>query len=156
MALGTAVILREIFGYLPTKLLLVTCSLVDKVWNKESRRFIRDHRRCGATGWAEPRKEYTVLQLLTQLDNQCRQIAENGRLVPWNYMVLPGENIKECGKICSTDEIDLGNLTGGIQLKYLEISGNVEDVCACSKLIAWLLTKKSYEVEILIMRSNHV
>ena len=43
MALRVEVILRETFKYLPAKVLLMPCSLVNKFWNKEARTFIRDY-----------------------------------------------------------------------------------------------------------------
>ena len=46
-ALRNSLILNRVFSSLPTKFLL-NCSLVNKAWCEESRKFIREHRKCTA------------------------------------------------------------------------------------------------------------
>ena len=136
MALRVEVISRELFKYLPAKVLLMPCSLVNKFWNKEARTFIRDYRNCRIGTWmlssnilgsalrdydSDSKWEGSVPQILQEDDNICETIIEGGRGIPFNYMRLPEETYGNCGNACKYDKIVLKNLIGGFQLKYLEI-----------------------------------
>lgn len=169
MALRLPVILREIFAYLPTEVLLVACSLVNTLWNTEARNFIRDYRRCRIKRWVGCPKnpqhdlrschskiatEYTVLESLVGYDKICEDILGNGRAVPFNYMVLPEHSCCDWDNHCRTDDIVLRNLTGGMKFKYLEILGNVKVNCDCGKEIVRLLMQKCCDVKVLIISAG--
>ena len=72
-ALRNPLNLCQIFKKLPSKfLLLVSCSLVKISWNKESRTFIRDYRKCRAR-----RPNFTTdCQSIQELDQMCCHITE--------------------------------------------------------------------------------
>ena len=169
MALRVEVILRQIFAYLPTEELLFTCSLVNKVWNTEARKFVRDYRVCRIrrkrghsrsarsllqcqqreAGW-----EVSVPGLLTEYNRICEVIVESGRVIPFNYMVLPEHLYGHCGNTCISDKIVLKNVIGGFKLKYLEIGVGVNLHCACRNLIVNVLREKSCDVKTLKISSG--
>ena len=163
VALGVEVILRQIFSYLPTGVLLFACSLVNKIWNTEARTFVRDYRRCRLTrtkAWrqcvdnlppVERLKLYSILETLKEYEKVCRNIIESGRVVPFNYLVLPEYSCMDQFNTCRSDKIVLKNLTGGMKIKYLEFLGSVKVNCACGRVIARLLTETCCDVQTLII-----
>ena len=112
-ALGNHLILRRIFQHLPTGFLLSSCSLVNKSWNNEARTFIRDYRKCtvGITGKTD--------EFLKHLDQFCGQIADNGRIVPFNS--FKSNNGYLCRLDSNYEEFTTPNLRSQIKLFHLDI-----------------------------------
>ena len=73
-------ILREIFRNIPTKSLLASCSLVNKLWNTEARKVARDNRQCYAENTLGP----VTFEFLREFDRLCHQMTSNGRVIPFN------------------------------------------------------------------------
>ena len=156
-------ILRQIFSYLPTGVLLFACGLVNKFWNTEARTFVRDYRRCRLTrtkAWrqcvdslppVERLKLYSILESLKEYEKVCRNIIERGRVVPFNYLALPEYSCMDQFNTCGSDKIVFKNLTGGMKIKYLEFLGCVKVHCACARVIVRLLTEACCDVQTLII-----
>lgn len=163
-ALRVEVILQEIFSYLPTQVLLFTCSIVNKVWNREARKFVRNYRRCriktvsrcGNMMEIVPENYSTVpMEVFKGYDVMCGQIVGHGRVVPFNYMVVPEHWCGAWHKELESDAIILRNLVEYMKFKYLEIEGHVKVNCACGKFMVNLLTEKSSDVQTLVISAGY-
>ena len=124
-ALRNPLVLQNIFKFLPTGLLLSSCSLVNKSWNNQTRTFIRDNRICTVVTTGST--DGTFCQFLNSLDEFCGQITKTGRIVPFNSLIF---NFVEEGKgrQCalysspSTDEqLNIHNLKSQLKLLHLDI-----------------------------------
>ena len=119
-ALRIDLILQRLFRYFPTGFLLSSCSLVNKIWNRETRKFIWDRRRCTALN----KQNAFPCKFLKQLDGICGQMTENARVIPFNSLSL---NLSEN---CSVDSVPTvpsdpnfySNLHSMLKLKTLNVA----------------------------------
>ena len=138
-------VLRKIFKYIPTNILLSSSSLVNKTWNNEARALIRDHRRCTV----KSPEDTPVWKFLHNLDQLCGRMLKEGRFVPFNTLkiILPGI----CRSHCSLHEIFYNNLNNELKLKYVEISKPLfaEINCECHMSLVALMQLTDSEVRTL-------
>ena len=142
-------VLRQIFQYIPTKILLSSSSLVNKTWNYEARAFIRDRRKCTVKNNGE------VSKFLQDLDQLCGQMKTAGRLCPFNSLKIVLPTI--CQSHCNPEEVSYGNINSQMKLKHINIStwgwGDAQCNCQCHMVIFKFLQQKAMEVETLKMDS---
>ena len=159
LVLGIPLVLEKIFSSIPTKMLLRSCSLVNKFWNTEARTFIRNHRRCTprtdsftVKGVLLPASGSCLLacEFLPRLEQLCRQIEENGRVVPFNCLYA------EFGYKCPDDSMINGmnweNLATVLQIKHFVADSKCSD-CDLHQPLLTLLRHMSSELQSLEMNS---
>ena len=154
-ALRNGLILQKIFSNIPTKLLVSSCSLVNKTWNTEVRKFIRDNRKCTVV-----RNTWSIspCKLLEDLDTLCSQIVSKGRIIPFNCLQLhfykddndsiSGYRISgsRCPGFLPPYRLNL-NLSN-MKLKHLELLGGrfIQADCIFHKPLRALLQRRCHEL----------
>ena len=156
-ALQNELILQEIFNFLPLKSLL-TSGLVSKLWNTETRTYIRDHRKCTAFISSPTVSPWDELQ---QLDQDLARMTN----VPFNSLKIklrrshtepePGNSHRQWAPRSSHPEnniprnfnkCDYKNLFSKVKLKHLCISLD-ENVITGTFLIFRLVTEKGTDLK---------
>ena len=122
--------------YVPALLLLASCSLVNKFWNTQARKFVRDYRICQILngGWkssSEYLPEHIMLapanriltrgcEFVQQVDNLCFEIQKSDRIVPYNRLEVFIEPCRWNGGLSSGVSTAL-EMKSQLKLKYLKI-----------------------------------
>ena len=146
-ALQNPLILQKIFAHLSTSFLLTSCSLVNKNWNSEARKYVRDQRKCLAMKPGYSWLQETPCELLRQLDLMCGSITEQGRIVPWNCLKLMLMSARKCR---GGEERIYENLKINLKLRILEVSRSGWD-CPVHKPFLNLLHFHTAELKRLMM-----
>ena len=147
-ALRNPLILNRIFSFLTTKFLLYHSSLVNKFWCEESRKFVRDYRKCAArishTSLAKP--------FAMNLMKFNEYLSETNAAVPYNgisFEMNVSMDIKENHSWCcfnpsnpdschSEDEYEklcgiISSSSGNVKLLHFSIDLEPADCLYCSK-----------------------
>ena len=139
-------VLRQIFQYIPTNILLSSSSLVNKIWNHEARALIRERRKC----IVKDNPDMPVWKFLEDLDQLCGQMKIAGRFCPLNCLQITVPDI--CGSHCNPEEVFYANINSEFKLKYMKISSD-EFPCQCHMAILPLMREKAKEIKTLKIES---
>ena len=104
-------ILQNVFVHLPTDFLLAFVSFVNKTWNTEAQKIVRDHQKCTT----ENPNTASPCDFLQKLDRICEQMTEKGRVIPINCVRLkwsPGRTAP-----CNCNDLSFSNLFSNSELK---------------------------------------
>ena len=114
-------ILHRIFKNFPTKLLLSSCSFVNAIWSRETRKFNRDFRKCTAVFAGTASSPFSTGQQLQKWDQLCIAMIQEGRVILWNGLCA---DFSYCSQRCLErfqGQVIHCNLPIDFKLKYLEI-----------------------------------
>ena len=153
-------ILHKIFVYVPTNLLLSSCSLVNKTWNREARTFVRDYRLCKI----RMKENYGVCKNFQALDELCAKMVPGGRIFPVNSLSL-----EQCFDVHEYHQPEMQarqaegapiykNLSAKLHLKSFRIGpdqctsfyelGKSNSACpAYKQIMAWVRKDKSHQLQ---------
>ena len=148
-AVRNSIILNRMFIFLPTNFLLNIASLVNKLWCEESRKFIRDYRKCTArishVAHTQPFPS-NLIKFNEYLSETNTAVPYNGISFAINFTKdVKGKHIWRCfnpsispGSCHSQHEYDklcgtIRSSSSDVKLKYLSIDMEPVDCLHCSK-----------------------